>query len=407
MQTVAVGALVTARTGQATWTVLVAAGAFLPLGLFAPLGGALADRFSRRRALVAGNLAQTGLAGILAALVMSGMTSPITLTAIVTLEGCVSALTGPFQQAILPDLVPRSEFLAASSLGAAQYNLGRVVGPALAGGTIATFGYSFAFVANAVSFLAVVAALAFVRLAPPPGAGSAMGLMKSIRLGAGEARAEPACRAAIGAIAIVGLLGSPFIALVPFVSKHLQHGGPRALAAATGLLTTMQGVGAVIGALLIGSLANAIGRGRLLVAALALLPLALGIYSFAPTLTFAAIAILFVGFVYIGVLSGLSTVVQLHAPTRYRGRILSFYMVALGVSYPIGSLLQGPLVDRVGVHWIGGGAAAALACVLIGVGFARPSAWRAMAEEVAVQLPSDANVVAQTPAESRQLPASQ
>jgi MFS family permease len=403
MQTVAVGALVTARTGHATWTVLVAAGAFLPIGLLSPVGGALADRFSRRRALVVGNLVQTGLASALTMLVMSGHSSPITLTSIVTLQGCVSALTGPFQQAILPDLVPRSEFLAAASLGSAQFNLGRVIGPALAGITVAAFGYSAAFAADAVSFLAVVTALAFVRLPPPPGAGNATGLIESMRRGAREARAEPACRAAIGTIAIVGLLGSPFIALVPFVSRHVQHGGPRALAAATGLLTTMQGVGAVIGALLISSLATVVGRGRLLIGALAVLPIALGVYSFAPTLTMAAIAILFVGFVYIGVLSGLSTVVQLRAPTRYRGRILSFYIVALGVSYPIGSLIQGPLADHIGLRWTCGGAAAVLALVLLGVGVSRPSVWRALAEEVVAQVPAEPTPVsvAQGPSHPR------
>jgi predicted MFS family arabinose efflux permease len=287
----------------------------------------------------------------------------------------------PFQQAILPDLVPRAELLAAASLGSAQFNLGRIVGPALAGVAIATFGYSVAFAANAVSFLAVVAAFAIVRLAPPPGAGESISLITSMRIGLREARAEPGCRAAIGTITIVGLLGSPFIALIPFVSRQVQHGGPRALAAATGVLTTMQGVGAVLGALLISSLAGVIGRGRILAGALALLPLALALYSFAPTLTLAAVAIGFVGFVYIGVLSGLSTLLQLRAPARFRGRILSFYIVALGVSYPVGSLIEGPLADRLGLHWTCGGAAGLLAVALIAAAIRRPAAWRALTEE--------------------------
>jgi MFS family permease len=395
METVAVGALVTARTGEATWTVLVAASAFLPLGLFSPIGGALADRYSRRRALVIGNLVQVGLSSVLAGLVFAGRGTPLTLTCLVFVEGCVAALTMPFQQAILPDLVPRSEFLAASSLGAAQFNLGRIVGPALAGIAIAAFGYPVAFAANAVSFLAVVSAFALIRLRPPPGAGDAIGLIESMRIGAREAFAEPGCRAAITTITVVGLLGSPFIALVPYVSRQVQHGGPRALAAATGLLTTMQGVGAVIGALVIGSVANIVGRGRLLVGALVVLPPALAAYSFAPTLTLAAAAILLVGFVYIGVLSGLSTLLQLRAPQRYRGRILSIYIVALGVSYPIGSLIQGPLADRVGLRWTCGGAAALLACALGWSALRRPALWRALAEEVVLAPPENTDAPAE------------
>ena len=144
-------------------------------------------------------------------------------------------------------------------------------------------------------------------------------------------------------------------------------------------------MGAIVGALLIGSLANVVGRGRLLIGALVLLPAVLVAYSFAPTLALAAVAILFVGFVYIGVLSGLSTLLQLRAPTRYRGRILSFYIVALGVSYPIGSLIQGPLADHFGLRWTCGGAAGLLACALGASALRRPAVWRALAEEVVVQ----------------------
>jgi len=169
MQTVAVGALVVSHTGKATWAVLVAAGAFLPIGVLSPVGGALADRLPRRPLLVAGNLAAAGTAAVLALLVAAGHASPVAVLALVTVQGSASAVIGPFQQAILPDLVPRSDFLAAVSLNSAQFNLGRIAGPALAGVAVAAFGYPVAFAANAVSFLAVVAALAFVRLAPPGG----------------------------------------------------------------------------------------------------------------------------------------------------------------------------------------------------------------------------------------------
>ena len=171
-------------------------------------------------------------------------------------------MVGPFQQAILPDLVPQKEFLAAVSLNSAQFNLGRVIGPALAGVTIASFGYPVAFVANAASFLAVVVALFFIRLASPPGRAEQTGLLTSLRLGARATRAEPGCRAAIGTIALVGLSASPFIALVPVMAHRLTHAGARGIASATGLLTTAQGIGAVVGALAIAPLAARFGRGR-------------------------------------------------------------------------------------------------------------------------------------------------
>jgi MFS family permease len=241
MQTVAVGALVISRTGQASWAVLVAAGAFLPIGLLSPVGGALADRVRRKPVIAVGNLVELLTATGLALLVAGGHDSPLALVGLVTVQGSVSALIGPFSQAILPDLVPRSEFLAASSLNSAQWNAGRIVGPALAGATVAAFGFGAAFLANAISFLAVVIAVLFVRLSPPPGRQGTV--LASLRDGLTAARGEPSCRAAIITIAVVAFVASPFIALVPAMALRLSnggasHGGPAAIAAATSALPT-------------------------------------------------------------------------------------------------------------------------------------------------------------------------
>jgi MFS family permease len=361
MQTVAIGALVVSRTGEASWAVLVAAGAFLPVGVLSPVGGALADWLPRRPIIAAGNLAEAVVAAALAALVSTGHDAPLGLLGLVTLQGCASALVTPVGQAILPDLVPRPQFLAASSLNSAQWNAGRIVGPALAGATIAAFGFGASFVANAASFLAVVLAVLFVRLSPPPGRGGSV--LAALRDGLTAARAQPSCRAAIISIGVVAFLAAPFIALVPAMALRLSNGGPTAVAAATSQLTTAQGLGAVAAALLMAPLAARIGRGRLLAWSLALLPVTLTWYAVAPSRWWGVAALFVVGLAYLGVLSGLSTVVQLAAPAAYRGRVLSFFQVALGVSYPIGALLQGPLADTIGAGWTTAASAALLALV--------------------------------------------
>jgi MFS family permease len=387
MQTVAVGALVAAHTGSALWVVVIAAGGFLPLGVLSPIGGALADRVARRPVLIAGNLGAGVVALAIAALVGAKDYGPAMLTLLVTAQGCVSAVTGPFQQAILPDLVPREEFLAASSLNSTQFNLGRVIGPALAGATVLAFGYPIAFVANAVSFLAVVVALLFIQLAPPPGRGDTSTLRDSLKAGLRAARAEPGCWAAITMIGLVAVLASPFIALVPAVAHRLAlnshaHDLGRAVASASAVLTTSQGVGAVLGALLMAPLAERFGRGRVLVGALCLLPPVLVAYDLAPVLPVATATLFVVGLIYIGVLSGLSTVVQLRAPALYRGRILSIYLVALGVAYPIGSLVQGPVADKIGLPWTTAGAAALLAILLGAVRLLRPDIFHELVVDV-------------------------
>jgi MFS family permease len=370
MQTVAVGALVIARTGQASWAVLIAAGAFLPIGLLSPLGGALADRIRRKPVIALGNLAEAVVAGAIAFLVAGRHDTPLALLGLVTLQGAVSALVQPFSQAILPDLVPRSEFLAASSLNSAQWNAGRIVGPALAGATVAAFGFAASFVANAASFLAVVVAVLFVRLSPPPGRQG--GVLAALRSGLSATRSEPSCRSAIITIGVVAFVAAPFIALVPAMALRLSHDGAAGVAAATSELTTAQGLGAVAGALLMAPLAARIGRGPLLGWSLGLLPVALTLYAVAPTRWWGVATLFLVGLVYLGVLSGLSTAVQLYAPQDYRGRVLSFFQVALGVSYPIGALLQGPVADAIGIGWTTACSAIAMAVIMAAVVVVRP-----------------------------------
>ena len=377
MQTVAVGALVISRTGQASWAVLVAAGAFLPIGLLSPVGGALADRLPRRPVIAAGNLVEGVIAAVIAWLVGTGHDAPYDLLALVTAQGAAAALIGPFSQAILPDLVPRSEFLAASSLNSAQWNAGRIVGPALAGAAVAAFGFQASFDANAASFLAVVAALAFIRLSPPPG--STGPLLRSMYDGLRAAWAQPSCRAATISIAVVAFLAAPFIALVPAVAHAFTHGGATQVAAATAALTTAQGAGAVAGALCIPPLAMRFGRGRVLTSSLALLPLVLICYGAAPSLWLAVAGLFVVGMVYMSVLSGLQTVAQLRAPAAYRGRVLSFFMVALGVAYPIGSLAQGPVANHLGVGWTTVGSALLLGVISLTVSWRWPGFVRAVA----------------------------
>ncbi|MDQ6716625.1 MAG: MFS transporter, partial [Actinomycetota bacterium] len=168
MQTVAVGVLVTHLTHQAGWTGLVAAAAFLPIGLLSPVGGAMADRVNRRRWLLGTTMGETFFATLLAVLAATGHATPLAVTLAVLGGGTMAALGFPAYQAILPDLVPRDELLGAISLSSAQYNLGRVVGPALAGLVLAAGSYTWAFAINAISYGAVLGALLLVHFAPTP-----------------------------------------------------------------------------------------------------------------------------------------------------------------------------------------------------------------------------------------------
>lgn len=368
MQTVAVGVLITDVTGQAGWTGLVAAAAFLPIGLLAPVGGAMADRVNRRRWLLGTTIGETVFAAALAVLVGTGRVDAGPVTLLVLAGGAMAALGWPAYQALLPDLVPREELLAATSLILAEYNLGRVLGPALAGVVLAVGSYTWAFALNAASFAAVIVAILLVRVPPTVASDEEGGLWTRIVAGARGAAAEPGCRLAITSIAVTALLLSPFIALVPAVAlKLFDNGGT-----GTSVLITAQGIGAVIGALLLAWLAERFGRRRVLVADMVVLPAVLIAYALSPNLAVATVMLLLVGMAYVGLLSGFGTVVQLRAPEALRARVLSLYTVALGVVYPIGAVIQGFLGDRIGLRAVTAGTAVLYLAIVGLVAVLRP-----------------------------------
>lgn len=377
MQTVAVGALVTGITGNPVWTAASFIAGFLPNGVLAPIGGVLADRFDRRRAAIAGTAVEGSLALALALVVASGNTDPYVITALVFLAGCVGALRMPFQQAMLPDLVPTEDVIGAVSLGSAQWNLGRVIGPALAGLVIVAGSYSAAFFVNAASFLAVIVAFLFVRLPRTELVDDHAGLRRELRAGASIVRRTPALRAGIVLIALAATLAAPFMALIPSFADVLTS-GPDAIAGATGAMTTGQGVGAVVFSLLFPSLVLRFGRRRMLVLMLVLTPLALVPYALAPSVPAAVGAVVVVGGCYICILSGLSAVMQLRSPAAFRGRVLSLYFATLSVVFPVGALLQGVGARAIGLRATTLVGAAILLAAVGAIALVRPELLRSL-----------------------------
>jgi len=364
MQTVALGYVVTHRSHDPLWAGAVAAAAFIPIGVLSPLGGALADRLDRRRWLIVTTLAETVFAALLALLSATGHAPSWALLAVAFFGGVAAAVGFPTYQAMIPDLVPADDLLGAVSLSSAQFNLGRVIGPVLAGVVLVAGSAAWAFAVNAVSFGAVVGALVLVTLpAPTRHSDRRGGILHRIAEGARVAAAEPGCRSAIILIGIVALIGSPFIALVPAMAINGLGRGAGGYA----LLLGAQGVGAVGAALALAPLARALG-GRLVVGALVAFPLALVGYGLAPSLWSATAAILVVGACYIGVLTGLNTVVQRRAPTEFRGRVLGLYMMVLGVVYPIGAVAEGAIAHVVGIRAVTVVSGVLLFAVMVAIG---------------------------------------
>jgi MFS family permease len=345
MEAVAVGIYVTHATHNPAWTGLVAAAGFAPGAVLGPVGGALADRIPRKRLLLTTTSVQTVLAGSLCVLAATGSPSPGLVTLIVFAGGCAQAIGFPTYQSLLPDLVPPEDLVGAVALSSAQWNLGRVVGPALAGIAIGIGGYAWAFGVNTVSFFAVIAAVMLLRL-PPPRPKEGQTIRGSIAEGVRYVRRDPGLRVVMGYMFINTFLAAPFIALVPAMAQIVLDAGKNG----TSVLVTAQGVGAVAMALALGTLTARFGNRRVLLLVLWTLPAALILYALMPNLATSAVALLLVGFVYLGALSSFMSIAQIRAPAEVRGRVVSLLAVVLGTLYPLGSVIQGAVADSIGLR---------------------------------------------------------
>ena len=282
-------------------------------------------------------------AGLLALLIAIDAAPPLVVTLVVLVSGAAGIVSWPTYSTILPELVPAEDLPSAVALSTAQWNLGRVIGPVVAGVLIGFAGYTWAFVVNALSFLAVIIAVAPI-VVPRPGAPEHR-FLRSIRAGLAFTRRDRGLRNGIVLFAINCLLAAPFIALVPAVAlKVFNNETP-----GTSILVTAQGIGAVIMAVSLGTLTHRFGLRRFITITCGLLPIALVAYALSPNLVVATASILVLGAIYLGTFTGTFTIAQTRAPRALRGRVISFYTATLSLCFPIGSVVQGWLGDRIGL----------------------------------------------------------
>lgn len=367
MQSVALGVYLTVTTHNAIWLGLITLALWLPSLVASPFGGIVADRWDRRRFIQANNLIMAASASALAYAGVTHHLSPTLACALAIVEGFASAATWPAYQSLLPDLVARDEVLAAVSLSSAQFNLGRVVGPLLAGVALSLGSPALCFIANAGTFLFVATVFVFVRVPVSEARRDRVAWVAELRAGANQAWAVKGCRYPILTVIAVAFTIGPFISLVPAMAIDVLHAGRLG----TPWLVTAQGVGAVVAALTLPNLARRTSRSLVLRLSLSTVVVAMAAYGLSPSLALAGASLMFLGAGYIGVMTGLNTNVQLHAPTRERSRILSLYTMSLSISYPIGTFVQSALARGVGLREVTVGAA------LFGATGLGVAAWRA------------------------------
>ena len=354
METVALAYYVADTTGKASWAAIVGAAGFLPSAILGPIGSAMSDRLHRGRVLIATNSLSAIIAAILAVLVTSGRATPAIIALLSLATGSVGAFGFPAFQNALPRLVPREHLVAAVGLSNAQWNLGRIIGPSLAGVAIAIGGIGTALWCNAISFMAVIVCVLIVRLGPSNG--ERRPVWGALADGFRFARTNLDMRRMIPLMIITILVGSPFVAFVSQMATVVFHGDEKS----TSLLVAAQGVGAVAGAFTLGWSTHRFGMWRVMTGSIALFAAALVFYGAAPALWVAAIGLAGCGFGYGSSFTTFAGVSQESASEDMRGRVLAVNTFILGALYPIGALVQGALSDRIGLKWVTAGSGVVL-----------------------------------------------
>jgi MFS family permease len=347
MQLLTIGTLVASTNDSALAVGLVAAATFAPQGLAAPIGGILADRFDRRKLFLIFLSAQSIITFVLAIALASGERRPLILSAIVLLQSASGSLGAPAFQSILPDLVPRDELLAASSLGLLAWNTGRVLGPLLSAGlSWAGAGPAWAVTANGVSFLVLAMAVGSVRRRFPPAAQTTPNWRREMREGFRALRTTPGCRFAVLTLVFLHFTVVPFMGLVPHMAVKVLN-QKREFANA---LAAVQGVGAIVGALSITPLVLRYGRSIMMRRVFVVLGAASVVYVTSTSAIQAFVGILVLGGACTMTFSMLGGMNQRDAPAAQRGRVFSLYNAIMGTTYGLGTYMFGTLTDRYGIR---------------------------------------------------------
>ncbi len=362
MQSVAMAWLVLGLTHSATWLGLVVALQFVPVLFLGPYAGVVVDRVDKRRLLVGTQVAAATQALVLAALTIS---HTVTLTWVLLLSLClglINAFDNPGRQAFIREMVDSDETRNAVSLNSVLVNVARAVGPAVAGVLIATVGVGACFLVNAVSFVAVIGAYLsmdrrHLHVSAPVARAS-----RQVRDGFRYVARTPQLLFPLLMMAIIGTFTYEFQVVLPAFAVQTFDGGARSY----GLITAAMGIGAVIGGLASAG-RHATGIAPLVVAA-AVFGLTDLVAAVAPTVEFAALALVAVGAGSVWFLSIGNSTLQMVADPQMRGRVMALWAVAFLGSTPIGGPVVGWVAEHAGPRWaLTLGATAALAAAALGL----------------------------------------
>ena len=346
-QRLAAGWLIWELTGSATLLGLLAFVDLFPSVVFAPLGGAMADRMDRRRMLTILQVLGTALGFVLCLFVFTGTITATILILIIFFMGIIDALAQPARLALVNALVPREQIGSAVAFNSIIFNLARLIGPAMAGLLIVSVGVGFAFLANALSFAAFAAALMVLHIARDVPLSRGTRILADIRDGMRHAAAHPSIGPLLLFLFVVGLAARPVIDLLAGFAGEVFEVGPGGLATMASAIA----IGGLAAGLFVGSLQPDARLLRLIAGSGIGMTLAAAGFAASPSFELALVLLVLVGVFNVTTFVTAQTFVQLTAEGPMRGRVLSIYGMIFRATPAFGAVMMGAAADLVGMRW--------------------------------------------------------
>ena len=356
MQIVAQNWLVVSLTNSAFFLGLDAFLQQLPIILFSLIGGVFADRYDRRRTLLASQYIQMGTSAALAVLMYFHVVQIWHILVLSFVTGVAQSFGGPAYQSLIPSLVDKKDLPNAVALNSIQFNVARVIGPLLFGLTLTAFrkyGYSepqamnACFAINSMSFLVVINTLMMLRVKHIPPV-STKGVGDELKGGISYVRAHESLGSLIVLAAATTFLGFAVLTFLPIFAQKIFHEG----ADTYSHLMAFSGAGSIVGALLVAWLGKYRKMGLTALLVQALYGLLIIAFAISRTLWLSDILLFFTGAALMVVFSTVTSLVQMIAPNEMRGRVMSIYMLAFRGGMPLGSLVSGWLATSLGAPMV-------------------------------------------------------
>ena len=346
MQNIAMSWLVYRLTGSVFLLGVVAFTSQVPSFVLSPFAGVLTDKFNRHRIMILTQVLFMIQALVLAVLVLTNTILVWHIIALSLFFGFITAFDTPARQSLVIDLIDNPENLGnAIALNSAMFNGARLIGPGIAGITIAIVGEGICFLINAISFLAVIIALLKLNIIPKIRENKVDNLRESLKEGFNYTFGFAPIKVLIILLGIISLVGLPYIVLMPAYAKEIMHGGSDTL----GFLMSAAGAGALLGALILAARKTVLGLGKLISYSTLFFGLSVIVISFSHSHMLSYIVLFVLGYTMITSIASVNTLIQTLADEDKRGRVMSFYAMALLGMNPIGNLIAGSVASAIGI----------------------------------------------------------